>query len=139
MKSRFYVIVAGIFLTFAMAGAQSAPTPLALTKTDTKVGSGSQAVTGSTVTVHYTGWLLAPKQKLQHGPQFDTSRDGKPFTFKLGEGAVVKGWDEGIRGMRAGGKRTLIVPAAMGFGKKGLGAVPPTANLIFDIDLISVK
>ncbi|MFL6657671.1 MAG: FKBP-type peptidyl-prolyl cis-trans isomerase [Massilia sp.] len=139
MTSSIGATIAGIFLSFAMAGAQAAPTPLSLKKIDTTVGTGSQAVTGSTVTLHYTGWLLAPKQKEQHGPQFDSSRAGKPFTFKLGTGAVIKGWDEGIRGMRAGGKRTLIVPADMAFGKKGMGSVPPTANLIFDIDLISVK
>lgn len=137
MTSRVSAVFAAILLACAAGTAQSAP-PV-FQKIDTHVGSGSQAVNGSTVTVHYTGWLYAPKQKLQHGPQVDSSRDGKPFTFKVGGGSVIKGWDEGIRGMRAGGKRTLIVPSDMAFAKKGLGSVPPTANLIFDIELLSVK
>jgi FKBP-type peptidyl-prolyl cis-trans isomerase FkpA len=110
-----------------------------LEKIDTVFGKGTMAMQASTVTIHYTGWLYAPKSPKQHGPQFDSSRDGEPYTFKLGSGAVIKGWDEGVRGMRVGGKRTLIVPASMGFGKDGLGPVPTTANLIFDVELMDVK
>ena len=112
---------------------------LSLQKIDTKPGSGRLAMTGSTVTIHYTGWLYAPKSSKLRGAKFDSSTDAAPFTFKLGGGSVIKGWEEGIRGMKAGGKRTLIVPAELGFGKEGLGPVPSGSNLIFDIELMDVK
>jgi FKBP-type peptidyl-prolyl cis-trans isomerase FkpA len=110
-----------------------------LVKMDRSIGKGRLAASGDTVTIHYSGWLYAPKAKHQHGPQFDTSYDSEPFTFKLGAGTVIKGWEEGVRGMRVGGKRTLLVPASMGFGKEGLGPVPTGASLVFDIELMAVK
>lgn len=128
--------------TFAAAPAGiAAPSkpPLTLQKIDTKPGTGKLAMSGNTVSIHYTGWLYAPKTSRLRGPQFDSSTSAAPFGFKLGAGTVIKGWDEGIRGMKVGGKRTLVVPAAMGFGKEGLGPVPPGANLIFDIELVDVK
>jgi FKBP-type peptidyl-prolyl cis-trans isomerase FkpA len=117
------------------AGAASKP----LKKVDTLVGTGKTAVNGSTVTVHYTGWLYSPKAPQQHGAQFDSSRSGDPFTFPLGGGKVIKGWDEGLVGMKVGGKRTLIVPAALAYGERGAGPIPPNANLIFDVELLDVK
>lgn len=143
MNVRLITLAIATTLAFghAPAGAaapQAKPT-LTLQKIDTKPGNGKMAMTGSTVSIHYTGWLYAPKSSRLRGPQFDSSNEGAPFTFKLGAGAVIKGWDEGIRGMKVGGKRTLVVPAAMGFGKEGLGPVPGTANLIFDIELVDVK
>lgn len=130
-------------LTFAPLAAQaaagSAPTALALNKVDTVVGTGKAATDGSTVTVHYTGWLYSPKADKQHGNQFDTSMGGQPFTFQLGKGRVIPGWDQGFVGMKVGGKRTLIVPSALGYGIKGRGPIPPGANLIFDIQLLDVK
>jgi FKBP-type peptidyl-prolyl cis-trans isomerase FkpA len=141
MTPRLSVLVASLVLGAACVTLQAAPAPgKALQKIDTKVGLGGMAVTGSTVTVHYTGWLYSPKAPGQHGARFDSTRDaGKPATFKLGAGAVIQGWDEGLRGMKAGGTRTLIVPAAMAFGDSGRGPVPPKANLIFDIELVEVK
>jgi len=141
MTSRRSVLLVFFALGLACRAAHAAPAPgKALHKTDTKMGSGRMAVSGSTVTVHYTGWLYSPKAKAQHGARFDSTRDaGKPATFKIGAGAVIKGWDEGVRGMKAGGTRTLIVPAEMAFGDAGRGPVPPKANLIFDIELIDVK
>lgn len=141
MTSRLSIVAASLVLGLAFTTLQAAPAPgKALQKVDTKIGSGSMAVAGSTVTVHYTGWLYAPKAPAQHGARFDSTRDaGQPATFKLGAGAVIKGWDEGMRGMKAGGKRTLIVPAELAFGDAGRGPVPPKANLIFDIELIEVK
>lgn len=141
MTTRRSVLLVCFALGFACGAPHAAPAPgKALQKTDTKVGSGRMAVAGSTVTVHYTGWLYAPKAKAQHGARFDSTRDaGQPATFKLGAGAVIKGWDEGVRGMKAGGTRTLIVPAEMAFGDAGRGPVPPKANLIFDIELVDVK
>jgi FKBP-type peptidyl-prolyl cis-trans isomerase FkpA len=122
---------------FAAAG--SAPAALALGKVDTVVGTGAAAADGSTITVHYTGWLYSPKADKQHGTQFDSSVGGQPFTFALGKGKVIPGWDQGLVGMKVGGKRTLIVPSSLGYGIKGRGPIPPGANLIFDIQLVSVK
>jgi len=117
--------------------AASAPKPLQ--KIDTVLGSGKAAKAGSTITVHYTGWLYAPKEPKQHGLQFDSTDGDEPFTFQLGAGKVIPGWDEGLVGMKAGGKRTLVIPAAMAYGSRGAGPIPPNANLIFDVSLLDVK
>jgi FKBP-type peptidyl-prolyl cis-trans isomerase len=97
-------------------------------------GSGAEAVTGKRVTVHYVG-------KLTDGKQFDSSVDrGQPFSFNLGAGEVIKGWDEGVAGMKVGGKRQLIIPPHMGYGERGAGAViPPNATLVFDVELLKVE
>jgi FKBP-type peptidyl-prolyl cis-trans isomerase FkpA len=113
--------------------------PKSVQKTDTVAGSGKAAKVGSTVTVHYTGWLYAPKEPKQHGVQFDSSAGDQPFTFQLGAGKVIPGWDEGLVGMKVGGKRTLVVPAGMAYGSRGAGPIPPNANLIFDVTLVDVK
>jgi FKBP-type peptidyl-prolyl cis-trans isomerase FkpA len=144
MTSRLSALVFGLMLSAAPGLLQAAPDATSkpgktLQKTDTVVGSGRLAMDGSTVTMHYTGWLFSPKSPKQHGSQFDSSTNGKGFSFKVGAGSVIKGWDEGVRGMKVGGKRTLIVPAEMAFGDKGLGPVPPKSNLIFDIELMDVK
>lgn len=105
---------------------------------DVKSGSGEEAVKGKTVSVHYTGWL---DEKGAHGKKFDSSVDrGEPFQFKLGAGQVIAGWDEGVAGMKIGGKRTLYIPAKLGYGARGAGGViPPNADLIFDVELLGVK
>ena len=118
---------------------QAAPAKLQLQKIDTVVGKGKQANAGSTVTVKYTGWLYAPQSAKGRGPQFDTSVGRAPFTFPLGMGAVIKGWDEGVAGMKVGGKRTLIIPSELGYGARGAGPIPPNANLMFDVELVDVK
>ena len=113
-----------------------------LQKIDTQVGSGADARPGSTVSVHYTGWLYDSASKDHKGSKFDSSLSrGQPFIFPLGAGRVIKGWDEGVVGMRVGGKRTLIIPAQMGYGANGAGAglIPPNATLIFDVELLGVK
>jgi FKBP-type peptidyl-prolyl cis-trans isomerase len=104
-------------------------------------GSGTEATKGTHVTVHYTGWLhdaAAPENK---GAKFDSSRDrGDPFDFPLGAGHVIRGWDEGVAGMKIGGKRTLIIPPEMGYGARGAGGViPPNATLVFDVELLEVS
>jgi FKBP-type peptidyl-prolyl cis-trans isomerase FkpA len=106
---------------------------------DTVVGKGKPATAGATVTVHYSGWLYSPKAPKQHGQEFDSSVGGEPFSFRLGTGMVIRGWDEGVAGMKVGGKRTLIIPAELGYGARGAGPIPPNANLIFDIELLDVK
>jgi len=133
--------LAGTALAAAPAKPAKAPAAAAqqLQKIDTVVGKGAEAVAGKTVTVHYSGYLHAPKAPKGHGPQFDSSVGNAPFTFPLGMGAVIKGWDEGVAGMKVGGKRTLIIPAEMGYGARGAGPIPPNANLVFDVELLDVK
>ena len=115
--------------------------PTELKKIDVKQGTGAEAVSGKPVVVHYTGWLYDPSKPDQKGAKFDSSRDrGQPFSFPLGGGRVIKGWDEGVAGMKVGGQRTLIIPPAMAYGERGAGGViPPNATLIFDVELIDVK
>jgi len=109
--------------------------------TDGKTGTGAEAASGKQVTVHYTGWLYDPKTADHHGKKFDSSRDhGEPFSFKLGTGAVIRGWDQGVAGMKVGGTRTLIIPSELGYGARGAGgAIPPNATLLFDVELLDVK
>ena len=105
---------------------------------DTTEGSGQEASKGNAVSVHYTGWLF--KDGVQ-GSKFDSSLDrNAPFRFALGAGMVIKGWDEGVAGMKVGGSRTLIIPAALGYGARGAGGViPPNATLKFDVDLLGTS
>lgn len=112
-----------------------------LTKIDVKQGNGAEAVAGRTVVVHYTGWLSDTSKPDSRGAKFDSSRDrNQPFSFVLGAGRVIKGWDEGVAGMKVGGKRTLVIPPQLGYGPRGAGGViPPNATLIFDIELLDVK
>jgi FKBP-type peptidyl-prolyl cis-trans isomerase FkpA len=109
--------------------------------TDSKVGAGAEAKSGHQVTVHYTGWLYDPKAADKHGKKFDSSKDhGEPFSFKLGGGQVIRGWDQGVAGMKVGGKRTLVIPSELGYGQRGAGgAIPPNATLLFDVELVEVK
>lgn len=101
---------------------------------DMKIGTGAQPSAGKKVTVHYTGYLL-------DGRKFDSSVDRRePFTFVIGYGQVIKGWDEGVEGMKIGGKRKLIIPADLAYGKRGIGStIPPNAELVFDVELLDVK
>jgi len=115
--------------------------PTELKKIDVKQGTGAEATSGKPVVVHYTGWLYDSSKPDQKGQKFDSSRDrGQPFSFPLGGGRVIKGWDEGVAGMKVGGQRTLVIPPAMGYGDRGAGGViPPNATLIFDVELLEVK
>lgn len=115
--------------------------PKELQKLDVKQGTGAEATVGKVAVVHYTGWLYDPTKTDNKGAKFDSSRDaGKPFDFPLGGGRVIKGWDQGVVGMKVGGQRTLIIPPDMGYGARGAGGViPPNATLIFDVELIEVK
>ena len=112
-----------------------------LKKTDVKTGTGAEALAGKTVVVHYTGWLYDPAAPDRHGRKFDSSLDRRtPFTFPLGAGRVIKGWDEGVAGMKVGGQRTLVIPPAKAYGERGAGGViPPNATLVFDVELLEVK
>ncbi|QOY94102.1 FKBP-type peptidyl-prolyl cis-trans isomerase [Massilia sp. UMI-21] len=108
---------------------------------DRVVGKGREATIGSTVLVHYTGWLHKPLAPKQRGKKFDSSLDrGDPLEFQLGAGRVIKGWEQGVAGMKVGGKRTLVIPSALAYGKRGAGGmIPPDADLIFDVELVKVK
>ncbi len=112
-----------------------------LEKIDQVVGEGREAEAGTNVTVHYTGWLYDPSKPEGHGEKFDSSVDRRePFVFYLGGGQVIRGWDEGVAGMKIGGKRTLIIPSNMGYGERGAGGViPPNATLVFDVELLGIK
>jgi FKBP-type peptidyl-prolyl cis-trans isomerase FkpA len=130
----------------AQAEPQAAPAPAAevanpLVKIDNVVGTGKEATPGSTVFVHYTGWLYKPVAPRQRGKKFDSSLDrGQPLDFQLGMGRVIKGWDQGVAGMRVGGKRTLIIPSELAYGQRGAGdMIKPGSDLIFDVELIDVK
>ncbi len=105
---------------------------------DTQVGTGASPKSGQTCVMHYTGWLYENGSK---GRKFDSSLDrGQPFEFPIGMGRVIQGWDEGVASMKVGGKRTLIIPASLGYGARGAGGViPPNATLMFDVELLGVK
>jgi peptidylprolyl isomerase len=140
-------------LLTALAGIFAAPIPTPATAqtvgktvtkasglqiTDTKIGTGAVPFPGQTCVMHYTGWLYQDGAK---GKKFDSSLDrGKPFEFVLGQGQVIRGWDEGVGAMKVGGKRTLIIPPELGYGARGVGgSIPPNATLIFEVELLAVK
>ncbi len=140
-----WLTVVAVLVAVAVAGASQAPgtggkvdekvitTTSGLKYVDMVVGTGDEAKKGQTVRVHYTGWL-------KDGLKFDSSVDrGKPFEFELGAGRVIKGWDEGVAGMKVGGKRKLIIPAQLGYGDRGAGGViPPGAELTFEVELLGI-
>lgn len=113
-------------------------TTTGLSYEDTTEGTGTTATKGQSVTVHYTGWLYNDETQ---GAKFDSSKDrDDPFVFTLGAGMVIRGWDEGVAGMKVGGARTLIIPAALGYGARGAGGViPPNATLKFDVELLGLS
>jgi FKBP-type peptidyl-prolyl cis-trans isomerase FkpA len=112
-------------------------TPSGLIIEDVVVGSGAAAAAGQNVKVHYTGWLT---DGVIRGKKFDSSKDrNQPFEFPLGQGHVIKGWDEGVQGMKVGGKRLLTIPASLGYGARGAGGViPPNATLLFEVELLGI-
>ena len=145
------VALLAAYMPPAIAQQGSAPTPkegskmdatvTTLKKIDTKQGTGAEAVKGRPVAVHYTGWLYDPSKPEGKGAKFDSSLDRRePFVFPLGGGQVIRGWDDGVVGMKVGGKRTLVIPADMAYGARGAGGViPPNAVLVFDVELLEVR
>ncbi|GJE26068.1 FKBP-type peptidyl-prolyl cis-trans isomerase [Methylobacterium organophilum] len=125
-------------MTASASAAEPVKLPSGLSYTDEVVGTGPAPQAGQKVTVHYTGWLDQGGQK---GKKFDSSRDrGQPFTFTIGAGQVIQGWDEGVASMKTGGRRILVIPPELGYGPRGAGGViPPNATLIFDVELIGAK
>jgi FKBP-type peptidyl-prolyl cis-trans isomerase len=139
VMKRFLLLLVSISLFVGIGFAQEkfVTTKSGLKYLDTKVGTGEEAKKGMNVTVHYTGWLY---EKGQRGAKFDSSVDrGQPFTFALGGSQVIKGWDEGVAGMKVGGKRELIIPPDLAYGASGAGGViPPNATLDFEVELLKV-
>jgi FKBP-type peptidyl-prolyl cis-trans isomerase FkpA len=132
------VIVSALLWNSQAMSAAKVTTPSGLQYTDTTVGKGDVAKAGDQVSVHYTGWLQKPDGS--KGQKFDSSKDrGQPFQFPLGGGQVIKGWEEGVQGMKVGGVRELIIPPALGYGERGAGGViPPNATLVFEVELLGV-
>jgi FKBP-type peptidyl-prolyl cis-trans isomerase FkpA len=126
------------------AAAPATPTPsgsetMELKKTDLAPGTGAEISSGQTALVHYTGWLYDAAAPENKGKQFDSSVGGEPFEFPLGAGRVIAGWDQGVVGMKVGGKRRLVIPPVMGYGERGAGGViPPNATLVFDVELVEI-
>lgn len=139
--------LAGLLLIASLGACsvQHAPAPgvdiPALKIVDQTVGSGAVAAMGDTVTVQYTGWLYSATAPDHHGAKFDSSYDhGESFSFQLGGGQVIKGWDQGVVGMHVGGKRELLIPSSLGYGARGAGGdIPPNAALVFNVELVGVK
>jgi FKBP-type peptidyl-prolyl cis-trans isomerase FkpA len=137
------LLIAALLPLFA-AAAEDAPLPAtvdSLQIIDLVEGTGTKARPGSTVVVHYTGWLYDPAAEDGKGKKFDSSVDrGRPFDFPLGAGRVIRGWDAGVAGMSVGGQRRLIIPPKLGYGQRGAGGViPPDATLLFDVELLDVR
>jgi FKBP-type peptidyl-prolyl cis-trans isomerase FkpA len=145
MRANTLVVVA-LILASACGGSTSGsgaapPPPAAFSQVDLVTGSGTQAGRGAHITVNYTGWIYDATKPDNKGAKFDSSDDHGPFTFTLGAGEVIPGWDQGFNGMRIGGKRRLIIPPALGYGAEGTpgGPIPPNAGLVFEMELVGVK
>jgi peptidylprolyl isomerase len=138
MPRLLLVLGAILAMTSAVSAAETVTMPSGLKYRDEVVGTGPAPQQGQAVNVHYTGWL---DENGKQGRKFDSSRDrGQPFSFPLGEGRVIRGWDEGVASMKVGGRRTLIIPPELGYGARGAGGViPPGATLIFDVELLGVR
>jgi FKBP-type peptidyl-prolyl cis-trans isomerase FkpA len=137
-------VILGTILASSACGDDSAPTAPSLptttfSQTDLLVGTGAEAVNGRRLTVHYTLWLYDPARPESKGQQLQTSVGGSPFPFVLGAGGVIRGWDQGVPGMKVGGIRRLIIPPSLAYGSNGQGSIPPNATLVFDIQLLDVQ
>src|SRR5262245_61216747 len=131
--------VALALLGFACTGDPASPTPnVPFDQTDLRLGTGADAAIGSLLTVNYTGWVYDASKPDHKGVPFDTSIGKTPFSFTLGAGQVIRGWDQGLQGMRAGGVRRLVIPPNLAYGSTRQGAIPPNSTLVFDIELLSV-
>jgi FKBP-type peptidyl-prolyl cis-trans isomerase FkpA len=149
MPRGFLVILVGLLAIIIVACGSSNPAApsnpggsnsvTSLRITDTRVGTGTEATNGRTLTVNYTGWNYDQNAAGNKGIQFDTSTGRGPFSFRLGTGGVISGWDQGLVGMRVGGLRNLVIPAAMAYGSSGSGQIPPNSAVVFDVELLSVQ
>ncbi len=138
---RFLILIALVSLSAcgSTATSPSASVSVSFSATDLTAGTGATAVAGRTVSVNYTGWLYDASKTDNKGAQFDSSIGRGLFSFVLGAGQVIAGWDQGVVGMKVGGKRRLIVPPGLGYGSAGVGPIPGNSTLIFDVDLVAVQ
>jgi len=149
MRHYFFLslFVCAAALSVACGSSSTAPTSspdsgiTSLQTTDVTVGTGTQASIGRQLTVNYTGWVYSNTASDHHGTQFDSSLSPgrSPFVFTLGVGQVIAGWDQGMNGMRVGGRRALIIPPSLGYGNQANGSIPPNSTLIFDVELLDVR
>lgn len=145
MTRTLFSVLAGLLLLLAACGPAAEQLPhgdvTELTVVEVEVGAGDVAEAGMVAVVHYTGWLYDAEADDRRGTQFDSSRDrGQPFPFPLGGGRVIRGWDEGVAGMRVGGRRLLFIPPDYGYGARGAAPViPPNATLVFDVELLELQ
>jgi FKBP-type peptidyl-prolyl cis-trans isomerase FkpA len=141
MRHVLAVMIAGFFAGCGGDSSPAAPTlNVPFSTTDLRVGTGADAVAGKRLTVNYAGWLYDPNQSSHKGALFDTSVNRSPFSFVLGAGGVIRGWDQGIVGMKVGGVRQLVIPPELAYGAQGAGngAIPPNATLLFEVELLGV-
>lgn len=128
-----------VLATAACGDSPTAPVNLArFSQTDIVVGTGAEAASGSTIRVKYAGWLYNAARPDTKGGQFDASAEGQPFTFTLGVGQVIAGWDQGLVGMKVGGQRRLVIPPSLGYGGARQGPIPANATLVFDVELLEI-
>lgn len=138
MRRLFTLIV----ISAALAGCKATPTApstAAFSQADLRVGTGAEATSGKAITVHYTGWLYDGSKADSKGLQFETSAGRTPFSFTLGAGQVIAGWDQGLVGMKVGGSRRLVIPPSLAYGPARNGPIPPNASLVFEVELIAVE
>jgi FKBP-type peptidyl-prolyl cis-trans isomerase FkpA len=137
---RSAALVVGLGMLAACTESPTAPSNNArFSQTDLRVGFGANAVTGSTLTVHYTGWMYSESATDHKGVQFDSSAGRDPFEFVLGGGGVIEGWVVGLQGMKVGGLRRLIIPPSLAYGPVRNATIPPHATLVFDVELLAVN
>jgi FKBP-type peptidyl-prolyl cis-trans isomerase FkpA len=143
---RQLLLMSAALVAVGCSGDSTATSPTILpfaefSQTDLRVGTGAEATVGKQVTVHYTGWLYDPRLPEQKDRQFETSAGRAPYTFTLGAGQVIRGWDQGVVGMKVGGQRRLIIPPDLAYGPAGAGngLIPPNATLVFDVELLDVQ
>lgn len=141
-RRRFTSVAVWMIAAAALAGCGNSPTEPSssapYSQTDLRAGTGTDAVAGKAVTVHYTGWLYDASKPDNKGVQFETSVGSTPFSFSLGFGQVISGWDQGVPGMKVGGLRRLVIPPSLAYGTVRNGPIPPNATLVFEIELLEV-
>ncbi|HSK10887.1 MAG TPA: FKBP-type peptidyl-prolyl cis-trans isomerase [Vicinamibacterales bacterium] len=136
----FPLLLAALSMVAASCGdSPTAPSSAPFSQTDLRVGTGAEAVAGKVLTVHYTGWLWDPAKPDQKGLQFETSRGTSSFSFRLGAGGLIEGWERGLVGMRVGGLRRLVVPPSMAYGETRNGPIPPNSTLVFEVEVLDVQ
>lgn len=141
-RSFRHLVLPAALLAVSCSKSNTSPTPTPsapFSQTDLRAGTGADASAGKRVTVNYTGWLYDPARAESKGTQFDTSIGKQPIAFVLGTGAVIRGWDQGLAGMKVGGLRRLVIPPDLAYGAAGNGPVPPNATIVFDVELLAVQ